>query len=379
MHIAVNTLSVIPGKTGGGETYLVNLFHAVPRVLTDERITFVVSRGNQHLFENGSDNASFYVVPGVFALRATRVLYERLLLSRALRRIAPDVVFMPGNAGLPRPPCPEVIAVQSLHYLFVPEEVGRLRTAYFGGVLPGDIRKATLVLAVSNDMASNLRERLSVPDEKIRVVHEGVSLSFAPVEDARQVDAALRDVRIERPYILFVSGLKPYKNTDKAIRALARLNRMVSTPRRLLVIGPDRSGVLPGLKALALKEDVADYVVFAGSVDHDVLPIYYSAADVFVYPSAIETFGLPVLEAMACGTPVVGSNLTSVPEVIGDAGLVVDPEDIDSFAQAIRRIIENDALRNSLVDKGFKRIEYFNWERAARETLAVLREAAAME
>ena len=378
MHVAVNTLSVIPGKTGGGETYLVNLFHAVTRVLTDERITFVVSRGNQHLFGSASDNVSFYVVPSVFASRATRVLYERLLLGRTLKRIAPDVVFMPGNAGLPRPPCPEVIAVQSVHYLFVPEEVGRLRTAYFGGVLPGDIRKATLVLAVSNDIASNLRERLSVPEEKIRVVHEGVSLSFAPVEDARQVDAALRDVRIERPYILFVSGLKPYKNTDKAIRALARLNRMMSTPRRLLVIGPDRSGVLPGLKSLAQTEAVADYVHFAGSVDHEKLPAYYTAAEVFVYPSAIETFGLPVLEAMACGTPVVGSNLTSVPEVIGDAGLVVDPENIDSFAEAIRRIIENDAFRNSLVDKGFKRIEYFNWERAARETLAVLREAATM-
>lgn len=378
MHVAINTLYVQPGKTGGGETYLVNLFRGMTRVLSDDRITLVVSDQNRRVFEDSASNVSLYVVPSVFSPRPMRALYERMFLGRALKRIAPDVVFMSGNAGLPRPPCPEVIAVQSLHYLFVPEEVGRLRTAYFSSVLPRDIRKATLVLAVSNDIASNLHSKLCVPTEKIRVVHEGVSLSFAPVKDGREIDAALRDVGVRPPYILFVSGLKPYKNTDRAIQALARLNRMVSVPRRLLVIGPDRAGVLPGLKALAAKEDVAEYVHFAGPIDHEKLPAYYSAAEVFVYPSAIETFGLPVLEAMACGTPVVGSNLTSVPEVIGDAGVVIDPDDVEAFAGAIRGIIEDDAVRKGLVDKGFERIKYFNWERAAGETLAVLREAAAM-
>ena len=378
MHIAVNTLSVIPGETGGGETYLVNLCQALIPILEEDRITFVVSRQNRRLFEEPAGNVSFHVAPAVFSSPLTRVLYERLFLGRALKHMRPNVVFMPGNAGLPHPPCPEVIAVQSLHYLFVPEEVGRLRTAYFSGVLPRDIEKAALVLAVSNDIAGNLREGLSVPAEKIRVVHEGVSLSFTSVKDQQDLNVALRKVGVQRPYILFVSGLKPYKNTDKAIQALARLNRMVSTPRKLLVIGPDRSGVLPALKALAEKEHVAQHVHFAGSVDHELLPAYYTAAKVFVYPSAIKTFSLPVLEAMACGTPVVGSNLTSVPEVIGDAGLIVDPDDLDAFAGAINRIIEDDAVRKALVNKGFERIKYFNWERAARETLAVLREAADM-
>jgi len=375
MRIAVNTLSVLPGKTAGGETYLVNLLRSMVRASPRDTFVLVVSPRNRSAFEGFGPNVELSQVRSVFGSRPARVLYERTRLARRVRRLGADVVYMPGNAGLPAPPCPEVVAVQSLHYLFVPEEVGRARTLYFSTMLPRDLRKADLVLAVSEEIGRTVTERLGIPDEKVRVVLEGVNVEFKPEGDVAETERLLADAGVRSPFVLFVSALKPYKNADKAIRALAVLNRSLETPRQLLVIGPDRIGMTGDLQDLARREGVADLVRFSGFVPHEDLGAFYRAADVFLMPSAIETFGLPVLEAMACGTPVVGSNLTSIPEVMGGAGLNVDPEDIGAFADSIRRLIVDESLRQECIRKGFERVEYLNWDRAARGTLEVLREA----
>ena len=379
MRIAVNTLSVVPGKTGGGETYLTNLVRSMARLSAEDTFVLVVSGRNRGVFEGMGGNVELVQARGTSGARWARTLYERTLLGRAIERTGADVVFMPGNAGLPAPPCAEVIAVQSLHYLFVPEEVGRVRTAYFSHVLPGDLRKAKLVLAVSQAIAETVCGRLGVPSEKVRVVLEGVNVWFSREGDQRETERRLGELGVERPYILFVSTLKPYKNADKAIRALALLNKTVLPRRCLLVIGTDGLGLTPGLRELARREGVGGEVHFAGFVPHEELGTFYRAAEAFVYPSAIETFGLPVLEAMACGTPVVGSNLTSVPEVIGDAGLTVNPEDTEAFAGALRRVVEDGSLRELLIAKGCERVQHFSWERCAQGTLEVLREAGGMQ
>ncbi|MFH0964196.1 MAG: glycosyltransferase family 1 protein [Planctomycetota bacterium] len=378
MRIVVNTLSVSRGRTGGGETYLVNLTKWLARVSPGDEFVLIESGRNRACFEGLPENVEHRFIPRPFSSRGMRVLFERLFLERTTRRLAPDVLFMPGNAGLPHPPCAEVVAVQSLLPMLAPEEVGFARRVYFRRALPGDLRRATLVLAVSQDIGQVLQRRMGVPAEKIRVVHEGVSVTFAPVRDEEVLRRELATAGVHRPYLLLVGGLKRYKNADKAILALARLNTMIDVPRQLVVIGSDRGGVRPELERLAAEAGVGNAVRFAGTVEHARLAAFYSGADALVFPSSIESFGLPVLEAMACGLAVVGSNCASVPEIIGDAGLTVDPSDIGALAEALRRVLKDEPLRRELLRKGFERVRHFSWERSARGVLAVLREAAEM-
>ena len=377
MRIAINALSIRAGQTGGGETYLVNLTRAMAAASPENDFLIIASRTSRALFEDMTCNVRVAATKRLPGGRWARVAYERCLLARAVARLDADVVLMPGNAGMPSPPCPEVVVVQSLLYLLAPEEVSPLRRLYFSRVMPRDIAGATLALAVSQDIASILTDQLGVPPARIRVVHEGVDMAFAPVADQGRIDAVVRAAGGRRPYILFVSALKPYKNADKAVRALARLNRGLSAPRDLLVVGSDRGGIQADLAELAIEEGVADRVRFTGPVPHGKLDALYSGADALVFPSRIESFGLPVLEAMACGTPVVASNRSAVPEVAGDAALVVDPEDVSALANALRQTIEDPAVRETLVAKGLDRVRRFTWERAARGTLDVLAEAAA--
>ena len=377
MRIAINALSIRAGQTGGGETYLVNLTRAMAAAGPESDFVIIVSRTSRALFENMARNVRVVAPKGFLAGRWARVAYERCLLARAVARLDADVVLMPGNAGMPSPPCPEVVVVQSLLYLLAPEEVNPWRRWYFSRVMPRDLSRATLALAVSQDIGGILTDQLGVPPARIRVVHEGVDIAFAPVADQARIDDAVRAAGGRRPYILFVSALKPYKNADKAVRALAHLNRGLSSPRDLLVVGSDRGGIQADLAELAIKEGVADRVHFTGPVPHNKLDALYSGADALVFPSRIESFGLPVLEAMACGTPVVASNRSAVPEIAGDAALAVDPDDVSALANALRQVIEDPALRETLVAKGLDRARHFTWERAARGTLDVLAEAAA--
>jgi glycosyltransferase involved in cell wall biosynthesis len=228
--------------------------------------------------------------------------------------------------------------------------------------------------AVSEDIARRLAEVAHLGPHRIRVVYEGFDPRFARWEDEAKVEEVLARHGVARPFLLFVSSLNVFKNPDKAIRAFARLGR---DDLRLVLVGRDNTGIQARWEELARREGVADRTTFVGFVPNAELPAFYSAAECLLYPSAVETFGLPPLEAMGCDLPVVASNRTSVPEICGDAALTVDPDDVDALAGAIARVLDDEALRRDLTSRGRRRLERFRWSRAARETLEVLREAAA--
>jgi glycosyltransferase involved in cell wall biosynthesis len=188
----------------------------------------------------------------------------------------------------------------------------------------------------------------------------------------------LRAVDLRPGFVLFVSTLKPYKNADKLLRAMAQLRERLGDRKPIVIVGHDPMNLRGHLQSMAKELGIGPQVRFFGRVKHDRLPFFYAGADLFVFPSSIETFGLPVLEAMACGAPVVGSDRTAVPEVVGDAGLCVNPDDIPALADAIYKILSNNALRDALRRKGYERVKQFTWERAARATLEVFEEAHAI-
>ncbi|MGH7255735.1 MAG: glycosyltransferase family 4 protein, partial [Nitrospirales bacterium] len=212
-----------------------------------------------------------------------------------------------------------------------------------------------------------------LPRERIAVIPNGVSEEFRPVSGA--VHASELRNRLGIPtdrFILFVGGADPRKNHRTLVKAYAE--RAAALKECSLVLVGDAVHTYGDMRAAAREHRVEDRVVYPGRLPVSDLRLLYSNAAVFVFPSIYEGFGMPVLEAMACGAPVITSNTTALPEVAGDAALLVNPEDANAMADAILRVVEDEAFRESLRAKGLERAKQFTWERTARETLALYRE-----
>jgi glycosyltransferase involved in cell wall biosynthesis len=232
------------------------------------------------------------------------------------------------------------------------------------------VREAHLVIADSQATAADLRALFGVDSARTRVVYPGCDPQFRPLppDDAARVVAERLGIR--GPYVLHVGTLEPRKNLERLVTAFLRLHDAGATPHTLVCAGA------PGWGAAALHRHLAAHgadarVRLLGRVPDDLLPALYAAADVFAYPSLYEGFGLPVLEAMACGTPVVTADVASLPEVAGDAALYVDPRDADALTAALDRALRDHALRAALRARGLRRAAGFTWTRCARETLAI--------
>lgn len=240
-----------------------------------------------------------------------------------------------------------------------------------------DIREAKIVLASSRNTRNDICRLLGLHPDQIRVILLGVHEDqFRPVLDQVEIEKVKRRYGILGPYILHVGDLVPRKNLPRLIRVYARLKAKRGIPHQLVLAGKRNYG--PGElfeipKALGVESDVH----FPGFIDEGHLPALYSGAAVFAYPSFYEGFGLPLLEAMACGVPIVCSNAASLVEVVGDAAIVLDPTDDEGWYEALDSVMRRDEVRLDLKQRGLLRVKEFSWDRTATETLAVYRELGA--
>ena len=373
MRIAINSLSIAPTR-GGAKTYLISLVRHLAKIDQKNDYFLFVTPLNEALFEGLGEN--FKKIPLFLRSdnRPMRLFLEQFAIPYYVRKHKIDVLFSPGNIGTLFPGCKQVIVVhgplviRDLRKQYAPKEVPRIYSLFYDIMLPLSLKRAQRVIVVSQSMKEWLLRQVSVPDWKIRVIYEGVDLSLFSSGAARKV------LRIDRPYILFLSTLFRYKNADKAIQAFALVKRRYSIPHELVIGGRDPGGRVAELRKLAEEQGVVDSVRFLGQVPFELVPSLYKHADIFLYLSTVESFGLPPLEAMACGTPVIGSNRCSVPEVIGNAGLIVDPDNVEEIAEAIWRLLRDQELRNRLVQKGYERVNMFTWDQSAKETLEVFEE-----
>lgn len=232
------------------------------------------------------------------------------------------------------------------------------------------IKRASHIIAVSQCTKKDLITYLEIPENKISVIYNGIDRSiFKPYHNVKALD---------RPYILYVGSERPRKNLDRLIEAFAILRKEFAALRLVKVGDPGRSDAYRGqtmkkLDSLGITEDA----IFIGHLSELDLAHIYTSAVLLAYPSLYEGFGLPPLEAMACGCPVVSSNTSSLPEVMGEAGIMVDPYDTDGLAQAMREVLTNRKLRDEMVRKGLEQAKKFSWERAAEQTQEVYDKVAA--
>jgi glycosyltransferase involved in cell wall biosynthesis len=302
-------------------------------------------------------------------------LWEHLVLPRRLGARAVQVLHGP-CVIVPLGPTPfaKVATVHDLVPMLFPETVPRKFALYMSWLLKRVARAADRIIAVSAQTKLDLVERLDVEPAKVAVVHEAAQPEFRPVRDQDRIAAALRRHGVTRPFFLHAGNLEPRKNQAGLVRAF--LGEPTLRGRFQLVLAGAQGWLTEGIEAELAKLDPGGEVVRPGHLPLEDLVLLMNAAQAFVFPSLYEGFGLPVLEAMSCATPVITSNIGSLPEVAGPAALLVDPHEPEEIARAMLAMADDDELRGRLAREGLARAGRFSWDQAARATLAVYEEAA---
>jgi len=383
MRIGYDTLVENPLNPSSAINYIKGVLHALMECGPEHEYFVFVSPKNRHLFNIQAENVHLVNCFVSNENILLRILVQQFYYPNLARRYRLDVIHALSQIPL-RVPCATVVKTCGLHHHLRPSEYltrapGRplahpLRLLYRRLVWDASARRATLVMANSEATKQDIVRLMDVTPGKVRVVLEAVSDDFGQVEDLHAARAFVGEkFGISRAYLLYVSNLWFYKNPDGAIRAFARLLAKYADDVDLVVAGPDDYNRIPELIELARQRGVADRVCFLGRVSQTDLVQLYATACIVFYPSLAETFGKPVVEAMRSGVPVVAARATSLPEIVGDAGLLVDPMDDDAMADALHRAMTDEVLRRTLIDKGKKRSRDFSWEATARQTLACAR------
>jgi glycosyltransferase involved in cell wall biosynthesis len=273
---------------------------------------------------------------------------------------ATDFVLPPVSAGIKT-----LVTIHDVSFVRVPAAASPTLKAYLDKVVPESIWRADHVIAVSQATKKDIIELYGTAPEKISVVLHGIDTRFRRIENLQQHNAIRQKYQLgTRPYLLSVGTVQPRKNYSRIIQALAQL-RAQNYDLSLVIAGG--KGWLEGeMYQTIAKTGMKEYVHLIGFADDADLPVLYSAAACVVFPSLYEGFGFPVLEGMACGTPVITSNVSSLPEVAGDAALLINPVETDELTTAIQRIVEDADLRERLIQRGYQQIQHFTWANSAQ-------------
>jgi glycosyltransferase involved in cell wall biosynthesis len=312
--------------------------------------------------------------------RVGRVAYQNSVYPLLMRFARMDVLLATCNVLPIGTPVPAVLVIQSLQFFEHPTAFGAWRRRYLQAAVAASVKRAAAVICVSQASKTALMNLTGVDSAKVQVVYHGLPPrhrnGHREAIDAVVAGHGKQQGRGNPPYILCVSNLYAYKNFARLLEAYGQLRRDNGIRQRLRIIGHEAEYTGRDISALSIRLGVADSVDYLGPIDHEDLPAHYAAADLFVYPSLYETFGLPPLEAMAAGCPVVAANSSSIPEVVGDAGELVDPLDVGAMARGMLRVLCDVSRRTQLVERGRLRVGEFTWERAGRTTLDLLKKAA---
>ena len=374
MRIAFDA-TAIPRLMAGAAVYTYELARALAAVDRDNE--YVIFARGDHFDDLPATRAGLRVVKVRAPSRPMRLVWEQAILPRRLRQLGIDVLHSPHHTTpLPvrlRADCRRVVTFHDLTFFLIPERYPATRRLYFQTMTRLSARVADAVIVPSGAVREDVTRILRLPPRRVFAIPEAAGPAFRP-QDAGAVEAVRRRYGLEGPFLLSVGSLEPGKNRERLLQAFARLR--ARGPTHTLVIAGQPAWRHEGEEPLARRLGLADAVRFLGHVPQADLPALYSGADLFVFPSLYEGFGLPALEALACGTPVVASNVSALPEVVGDAALQVSPLDVEALADAMERVLHDPRLRADLRERGLKRAAGFSWERAARETLAVYEWAA---
>ncbi|MCL5952865.1 MAG: glycosyltransferase family 4 protein [Chloroflexi bacterium] len=368
MRIGIDARLVYYHQAGIGQ-YILRLAQALARIDHEDRFVLFTSRKDHTpITEQSNFRRQKLWTP-------SHHRFERLAMSAELFPFNMDVLHSPDFIPPSGARCPTVITVHDLAFLLYPRFLTRDSARYYGQVDQA-ARSADHIIAVSESTKRDTVRLLGVPEEKISVIYEAAHPLFTPITNEEAISRVRNRYHLPPTFILFVGTIEPRKNIPTLLRAFKRLRDNYKSTATLAIAG-NRGWLVEEVDGVIEELKLGDAVRCLGGVPNEELVYLYNAARLFVLPSFYEGFGLTPLEAMACGTPVVVSNTSSLPEVVGDAGWLINPEDVEGLTVAMYRGLTDENLRREMRSKGLRRAQTFSWERTARETLGVYRQVAA--
>lgn len=365
MKIAIDARGANWYKGTGIGTYTGQLLNSILKVDT---------LNQYHLYWSGNNYRDIYKDNVTISLSSKRHhrFFEDYYIPQNLRNNKADIYHVPQN-GIGLSKKTDCLAISTIHDLIpyiMPETVGRGYLKKFISQMPLIIQNSDKIITVSEFSKKDIVRIFDVPEEKIEVTHLAADHIFSPLDKNYAKTSIAEKYNINDDFILYLGGFSPRKNVRSILVAFSRIYKNLSNNYKIVVLGPSRDEHC-SLTKLANSLSIGDKVHFTGFVPHEDLPLFYNAAKLFVYPSLYEGFGLPPLEAMSCKCPVITSNVSSIPEIVQDGAMLINPLDSDELKVALEKVIEDSSVRDNLISKGFERSKNFSWEKTANETINV--------
>jgi len=383
MKIAINALFLRAPASGSGQ-YLAHLLKALAEV--DQRNEYVLLGPRPLLQESNTPHRFPYQVKPVPAFAGRnenieKLVWEQFTCPAAAHEGGADLLHVPYFAGPLIPRTPTVVTIHDVIPLRLPLYRAGSRVGAYMYLVARAAHSATLIITVSQHAKKDMMDALKLPPEGIRVIYQAAGEEYRPITDPAVLAAARARYRVGERYIFYLGGLDQRKNVPQLVRAFAQLYHQVGDRGlQLLIAGnPDRQQgqLFPDPRPIASGLEIEGQIIYR-FIEEEDKPAIYSGASVFVFPSLYEGFGLPPLEAMSCGTPVICSNRTSLPEVVGDAAISVDPDDIRALTGAMQDVFTHAELAAELRARSLRQAARFSWYKTAQETVAAYEEAFAL-
>lgn len=370
MKIAISTL-VTPARKSGVGNYVINLLNALQRIDRKNEYYIYIGQDTKHLFCLNTTNFHSVYLPFShdprWLMRPLYYAWQNSIMYLSLKRYDVDILHLPNLTPLALRFVPTVVTIPDLAH-FSLAKYSRARQWYREMVPHLISNNADRIITISESAKHDIVKITGCSPSKIDVTY--LASTFAVCSEATIASTVLSKYGIKGRYILYVGNALPHKNLPRVLQAFAEIASQFPDIH-LVLVGIVRSQAPIELINEIEEAELEGRVSFVGYVPEQELPLFYKGASVFVFPSLYEGFGLPVLEAMTCNVPVVTSNVSSLPEVAGNAALLVDPTDSQKIAKAIRSILNDRVLSVELGRKGQKQVQSFSWENCAKETLAI--------
>jgi glycosyltransferase involved in cell wall biosynthesis len=353
-------------------TYIRNLLRQLARIDRETEFVVLCRPDDRRWLASLGENFRAVVEPA-----GTYSIAEQVRVPLALRRQGVTLFHAP-HYVLPRlVRCPSVVTIHDCIHLMFPEYLpNRLALTYARTAIRTAAHRAARVLTVSESSKRDILRFVNIAADKIHVIPNAYDPRFGVRPSEKDVERVRERYQLQDEFVLYAGNVKPHKNLERLIEAFALTRQRGLDHLRLIIIGDDISKYASSLRRAVHRHQLHPHVRFLGYVPETTLAVMYRLASVFVFPSLYEGFGLPPLEAMASGTPVVTSNVSSLPEVAGGAAVLVDPYDPASIADGLTRVLGDPALRQDLGARGIARAQAFSWELSVRRVRAIYDEAA---
>jgi glycosyltransferase involved in cell wall biosynthesis len=372
MKVAVDARTVLPNRSGVGN-YVLHLIQNLKQVDPETIYYFLAQKKNLPLLGDLARAEDRFLTLFSHENHPLSDFWEHFILPLRLTRMGIDVYHGPASLiPFRKDHYRLVVTIHDLVAFLFPETIPLKYGAYMRYLLRQAVKKADRIISVSYHTRQDLIKILKVPEKKIVVVHEAPSPIFRPHDRKAVQDRLKKRYGLSRKFIYHLGNIEPRKNLIRLLEAFTLVCRELGNEYQLVVSG-QKGWLIRSLSRFLKDYPVRDQVFFTGYVPMEDIPMFMNAADLFVFPSLYEGFGLPVLEAMSCGTPVISSNRSSIPEIVGSAGVLVDPTDINDLAGRIIGLLRNPEERVRLSRLGLEQAARFSWPEAAGKTMEVYR------